>query len=425
MKTFLYLFYKDFLLLIRDKAGILLLFAMPLALVLIMTSMQDGVISAVTNTEISLIVLNDDNDSIGNAIEKELKKSIVFNTVIAKDLDSALSEEKLKTIISHGDYLVGIYIPDSTTTKYINQFSSRLESAFFGLTDETKNQDSFLIKVYLDPAIKPSVHSALMTNIREFIMRVENKFTLKIFSEILIKLSGGKIQKLDLSNNEGLVVKEQIAEKTDELVFRPNAVQHNVPAWTLFAIFFIVVSFSGNTIKEREDGSFNRLMTMPCSYASYLISKMLLYMIVCVLQFLMILAMGIWLFPLINLDAFNINGHFFRLLVVVFSSACAAIGFGTAISTIATSQQQAAIFGSVSVVLMAAIGGIWVPTFAMPDIFKMLSNISPLNWGIDASYGIIMRNFSLPEILPDCLCLLLFSILCFFLSLIYRKIKPN
>jgi hypothetical protein len=34
MKTFLNLLYKDFLLLIRDKAGLLLLFAMPLALVL-------------------------------------------------------------------------------------------------------------------------------------------------------------------------------------------------------------------------------------------------------------------------------------------------------------------------------------------------------------------------------------------------------
>jgi len=71
MKTFLYLLYKDLLLLIRDKAGLLLLFAMPLALVLIMTSMQDGIINVVTNTEVSLLLINDDKDSIGNAIEKE------------------------------------------------------------------------------------------------------------------------------------------------------------------------------------------------------------------------------------------------------------------------------------------------------------------------------------------------------------------
>jgi ABC-2 type transport system permease protein len=89
-----------------------------------------------------------------------------------------------------------------------------------------------------------------------------------------------------------------------------------------------VVSFSGNTIKEREDGRFDRLMTMPCSFTKYLSSKMLLYVFVCILQFLMVLAMGVCLFPLLGLDVFEINGHFFRMFLVVFCAACAAIGFG-------------------------------------------------------------------------------------------------
>ena len=133
--------------------------------------------------------------------------------------------------------------------------------------------------------------------------------------------------------------------------------------------------------------------------------------------------MGVWLFPLIGLDVFEINGHFFRLFFVVFCAACAAIGFGTAISTIASSQQQAAIFGSVSVVIMAAIGGIWIPTFAMPDVFKVLSNISPLNWGMEAFYGIIMRNFTLKEVFPQCVYLLLFAVASFSTAVLYKKYK--
>jgi ABC-2 type transport system permease protein len=31
----------------------------------------------------------------------------------------------------------------------------------------------------------------------------------------------------------------------------PNSVQHNVPAWALFAIFFIVVPLSINLVKEK------------------------------------------------------------------------------------------------------------------------------------------------------------------------------
>ena len=77
MKTFLSLLYKDFLLLLRDKAGLFLLFVMPLSLVLIMTSMQDGMMKSVINTNVSLLLLNNDKDSLGNAIEKELQKSII------------------------------------------------------------------------------------------------------------------------------------------------------------------------------------------------------------------------------------------------------------------------------------------------------------------------------------------------------------
>jgi ABC-2 type transport system permease protein len=119
----------------------------------------------------------------------------------------------------------------------------------------------------------------------------------------------------------------------------------------------------GSIIKEREDGSFNRLMTMPCSYSTYMSSKMTLYLFVCIIQFLLVLAMGIWGFPLIGLESFVIEGYFLRLLFVVIFASLAAIGYGTAISAFATTQQQAAIFGSVSVVILSAIGGIWVPVF--------------------------------------------------------------
>ena len=129
MKTFLNLLYKDFLLLIRDKAGLLLLFAMPLALVLIMTSMQDGIINVVTNTEVSLLLINDDKDSIGNAIEKELSQSTVFNTVNGRELNPFMTEDDLRHNISKGKYLVGIYIPDSITQTYILHFTHKIEKA--------------------------------------------------------------------------------------------------------------------------------------------------------------------------------------------------------------------------------------------------------------------------------------------------------
>ncbi|MBN1463795.1 MAG: ABC transporter permease, partial [Paludibacteraceae bacterium] len=399
MKSFFYLLYKDALLLLRDKAGIILLFIMPIALVLIMTSMQDGLLNSITNTDISLVLLNDDNDSIGNTIEKELNKSEVFDVHNLNEMDTLLSENGLRNLVAQGKYLIGIYVPANTTQQFKEGFRKDIESVFDGSsTNKLESSDSIPIRIYLDPTIKPNVQSNLMSNVREFITQIQNQFQLKAFSEALKEIAGNTESNLDLRYSKKLIADEKISDKKEDVLFRPNSVQHNVPAWTLFAIFFIVISLSGSTIKEREDGSFNRLMTMPCSYSKYLLSKMTVYLFVCILQFLIVLAMGIWVFPYIGLESFDVNGIFLKLLFVVIVAACAAIGFGTAISSIATSQQQAAVFGSVSVVILAAIGGLWVPTYAMPEIFRTFSNVSPLKWGIDALYSIILRKSDISDV---------------------------
>jgi len=52
----------------------------------------------------------------------------------------------------------------------------------------------------------------------------------------------------------------------------PNASQHNVPAWTIFAMFFVVISLGGALYGEVER-SFIRLKTLPTNYLVALLSK--------------------------------------------------------------------------------------------------------------------------------------------------------
>ena len=82
MKRLINLIYKDFLLLIRDKAGLVFLFVMPLVLVLVMTGMQEGALESATKNSISLIVLDSDKDEIGLTVEKELQEKDMFDVKI-------------------------------------------------------------------------------------------------------------------------------------------------------------------------------------------------------------------------------------------------------------------------------------------------------------------------------------------------------
>jgi ABC-2 type transport system permease protein len=200
-------------------------------------------------------------------------------------------------------------------------------------------------------------------------------------------------------------------------------VQHNVPAWTLFAMFFICIPLAGNIIKERDDGSAFRLLTMPGSYMTVILGKMLTYVIVSVIQFALMLCVGIYILPMLGLPQLNIGENLSALFVVAFSAGLAATGFGLLVGTVATSHDQASLFGAVFVIILAAIGGIWVPTFVMPDVMKKISVISPLNWGLEAFYGIFLRNFGIKEVLPEVARLLLFFIVSLGGAFYYQKFK--
>jgi ABC-2 type transport system permease protein len=73
--------------------------------------------------------------------------------------------------------------------------------------------------------------------------------------------------------------------------------------------------------------------------------------------------------------------------------------------------------------ILAAIGGIWVPVFAMPPIMRHLSVLSPLNWGLNGFYDIFIRNAGFMTILPNCIWLLLFFGFCLALSVYFNRIK--
>jgi ABC-2 type transport system permease protein len=103
----------------------------------------------------------------------------------------------------------------------------------------------------------------------------------------------------------------------------------------------------------------------------------------------------------------------------------AASGYGVLIGTIATSQEQSSIFGSISVVILAAIGGVWVPTFMMSDLMVSLSKTSPLNWGLNAFYEVFLRNAGVADVLLNILLLLVFFIVCISISWVYNQLKTN
>ncbi|HOI27059.1 MAG TPA: ABC transporter permease [Paludibacteraceae bacterium] len=419
MRRFKALLYKDILLLIRDLPGLAMMFIMPLALVILMTYLQDSTFNSITENKIPLLLLDEDQDSLGISIERSIRQSHIFN------VDTTLKEERLtasslEKAVAKGDYQIGIVIPKNTTEN-IRQSIRQSVLKTFGSDSASTAIEMDSIAIFVDPTTKNSFKSTIISSIQEYAAKLQTGFVLREVSIEVKRLLPIPMGEIEISEDM-IGIKEQYA-RLDQGRLIPNSVQHNVPAWGMFAVFFIVISLAGSIIKEREDGSFTRLMTMPCPYWLYLMGKAGVYLMVCLLQLLLMFLMGIYILPMLGLPALEMGHCYGAIILMSISSSLAAIGYGIAIGKIATSNQQSAIFGSISVVIMAAIGGVWIPVFVMPNIMQTLSKISPLNWGLSGYYDIFVRDGDLLSVLPESGTLLVFAILCVVTAIVYDRKK--
>lgn len=423
MRKLLISTYKEFLLLKRDIGGLVILFVMPLILVVTITLIQDSSFKTVNETKIPILLVDNDVDVISKTIIDNLNNNKSFEIVTTKN-NIPLTEEQAKNAVHRGEYQLAVIIPKNMTTdlnKKINQNVAKIMEEFEMNEKAPLKKQEFItpkeIKLYFDPASQTSFRDAVLSGIDKMISKIESK---SIYTAFQKELGEDDTKSNPLINEKSFITFKEINPKGENKELIPNSTQHNVPAWTLFAIFFIIVPLSINIVKEKSQGTFVRLRTNPVSYTTILGGKTITYLIVCIIQYLLMLAVGMFLLPKFGLYPLEVSlSSFFLSLIVAIFSGLAAIGFGLLLGTIAKTQEQSAPFGATSVVLLAAIGGVWVPVFIMPKIMQIISHLSPMNWGLSAFYDVFLREQGFVNILPEIIYLLLFFIATTTVAVIY------
>ncbi|MCK6609055.1 MAG: ABC transporter permease, partial [Flavobacterium sp.] len=371
--------------------------------------------------------IDNDKGKISKSVIENLNKSGQFEIVSSLD-GKNLTEDSAKETVFKGKFQLAIIIPENLSKDLqlkVNQNVDKIISNFgIGDLSEEPKKDSLPqiinkkeVRLYFDPATQATFKSNVKSSIDKMISQIETKSIYATFQE---QLGEGEEP---IFEQESFITFKEIVPTVDNKEILPNSVQHNVPAWTLFAIFFIIVPLSINIVKEKGQGTQIRLLTNPVPYSVVIAGKTITYLVICMIQFYLMVLVGMYLFPYLSLPTLDLDGKFFLMSVVALFSGLAAIGFGILLGTIAKTQEQSAPFGATSVVILAAIGGVWVPVFAMPKVMQVISHISPMNWGLNAFYDVLLRKADAIEILPEIFLLLLFFIITIFIAIQYDKKK--
>ena len=394
----------------RDRVGLAILFIMPMILIFVMTLIQDSAFKTLNEKGIPIVFVNNDHDSLGIEIEKGLRSSELCTVHDSIDGKPA-TPESAKQAVADGQFLVGIVIPQNATKAIRANVSQLVEKTLSVDSSEQKmaDPDSVEVTIFIDPITKKSFIASVTSSLREFISAIKTKIMFQTFSEQIAELIPDKKSSPVNAFDQTQIIKyaEIYASKSiGEIV--PNATQHNVPAWTIFAMFFIVMPLSGSIMKEKTEGSIFRLHTMPSSYLLLINGKIIVYVLVCMIQFLLMLSVGLIFLPMLGLPTLALGNSYPGILIISVATAFAATGYGVMVGTIASTEQQGAIMGALSILLLSALGGIWVPTYVMPQLMRNISTFSPLNWSLEGFYELFLRGGNSSSVIIPAVKLMIF-----------------
>jgi ABC-2 type transport system permease protein len=384
---------------------------------------QDSAFKLVNENRLELLIINDDKGAMGDSLINRLKLSGNF----AIEIDDNLSINRLKKETLDRKKLMSIYIPVNFS-KGIQSNSAKISNLMlteFGVVDstsQTKNKKALKnaqIDLFFDPILQENFRLSIMTGINTIISGLENQDMMEqLFRDMGYDKIPDHIRKELIAKQAPI---NPVPAVEGEGASVPNSSQHNVPAWSLFAMFFMVISLGGNIVKERLSGSFIRLQTIPSAFLLTIWSKIIVYLFVALTQLTIMFMIGIFVFPYIELPQLELPSSIWPVITISVLSAIAAISYSLLIGVYAKTQEQANGFGAISIIIFAAIGGIWVPSFVMPEYMQQLGKISPLHWCIEGYYTLFLKNGAWSELTGSLIFLTLFILGCQFFT--YLKLR--
>lgn len=428
-------FIKELHLLRRDRGGLAVLFIMPVALVLIVCLVQDNILKVSGATTVKMVLVDHDQGTIGKAFIEQLSATGSFDLSV---FDQEMSFERAKEMVSDGVWQVGVYLPVAASEQLKGAIDIQVKAAMTAKTDDlsAENLSHVSMGYFFDPAVQGGLQAGIRGLLTQLVARETLKLKMLAFQTWLPKQIERHVSR-ELGPMFGQVLAQKPfalhfpADETSlfqavqlnakDIVVTPTSIQHNVPAWSLFGIFFIILPLSGVILQERDQGVFTRLLLVPGQQFGLLFGRLFAYLSLNIVQFSLMLLIGFFILPLLGTDVLQLNGKGLSFFVVALCSGLTACGFGLLLGVVAKSQQQATLTAAVAIVISAALGGIMVPVYMMPSVMQSLSVVSPLGWGLEAFQILLLRGGTLHDILPQLFAMLLCFALCVLVS--WRQLR--
>ncbi|HSQ55047.1 MAG TPA: ABC transporter permease [Gemmata sp.] len=158
-----------------------------------------------------------------------------------------------------------------------------------------------------------------------------------------------------------------------------------VPSYTVMFAFFLVLSVGWLFVTERKHGTLVRLRAAPLTRGQILMGKLLPCLFVSLAQGFFLLIAGYVIFGM----TWGTRPEL--LIPVVICTSFAAVGLAVLVASIARTETQVAVYGTLLVLVLGGVSGSLMPRDLMPEKMKTASLVTPHAWALDA-YAQLLAN---------------------------------
>lgn len=382
---------KDFRLFLKDRRALLMTFFMPVALITIFALAFGG--------------------------ERERNAQPV--SLLVTDLDQTADSRDIITQLDSLQSLSVTRIPLDSAERLVKTGDESAVLVFHkGFADSIRAAKPIPVEMEYDKAKGPEVailQQAIMSNLMRMVMTKEMSGMNPQMAAVpdSVKTAAAVVPGGTKKDNELPIKMTALIEEKQNGLGLIQAVAGTAVMMLLFGL----AAVGAGLLDEKESGTLKRLLYSPIKPHDILFGKMIASIGIALIQLTVLFGYAKYSF---NLD---LGKNVPALLLMMFSTAFAASGFGMFLASIARSRQQVQSLSTVIVLSMSAIGGSMVPSFMMPAFMQKLSVISVNYWSIQGFYDIYWRNlaFSDPAFLLRPLMLILIGTVMISLGLVFFR----
>lgn len=412
MMKILMIFWKDFLLVVRDRAGLLMMLAAPVVLTLGLGAVTGAFAPSQPAglQAVPLIVVNQDNGDLGQVLVDAYQSEALdglFNVTesgLADEARRLVVENKLAAAVIIPEGFSAGLMPDPASGKtgpaapvvvYANPAQPLSASAVQSVTDEVLNQ------IEAGPVSGQVAIAGLLES-----GRLAPKDAPEYAAGLASRLAAGEPA-------SGGIILETGPESEPEAEQGGSYLGYLAPGMAVFFLMYTVTYGGRSLLAERDGGTLSRLLASPTASAVVLGGK--------VMSIFATGALQVGLLVLASSLIFGLSwGEPLGVAALVLAVAAAATGWGILLASFARTPYQVTSMGTAMMLFFGLLGGTFIPLANFSPLVRTLSKLTPNAWALEG-FSRLNTGMSLAEIGGQLGALLLMAVILFGLAMLLAR----